>query len=153
MILNCLKKLPAVNQKFISRSLEFIEENAKIYIDQTTGGSNWYQLTGNLKNSFEKELLDNLGKLINNCYYSAYVEYGTGVVGNGTHPDSEGYVYDVNMHGDNGWWFFDDKGNMHWTKGMEAHRFLYNAINDYVDGEYKKIFDEVWKEEIGGIFK
>ena len=62
--------------------------------DSTTGGSSWYQVTGKLSRSWIKDY--DLGTLINYCGYSAFVEYGTGVAGKGTHPDAQGYQYDVN---------------------------------------------------------
>ncbi|MEG0409191.1 MAG: hypothetical protein RR623_09990, partial [Bacilli bacterium] len=94
----------------------------------------------------------NLGTLINDCAYSAFVEYGTGIVGKGTHPDPKNYQYDVNSHGEKGWGFKDKNGNLHFTKGMEAHRFMYNAVNDYcMKGEYKRIFKEAVNKELGGL--
>ena len=81
------------------------------------------------------------------------VEYGTGVVGEGTHEDPKNYQYDINGHGENGWWFFDDKGKIHWTKGMKAHRFMYQATVDYITTGYKDIFKKLFDKKIGVIFK
>lgn len=61
--------LPQVRRKFMQRSLDYIEQQAKKYIRATTGGSSWYQLTNELENSFMKD--PNLGTLINYCGYSA----------------------------------------------------------------------------------
>ena len=145
------QKMVTLKTNFVSRSLDFLEQQAKYYIEQTTGGSNWYVLTHTLENSFKKDV--QLQKIINDCYYSAWVEYGTGTVGEGTHDDPKNYRYDVNNHGDNGWWFFDEDGNIHWTKGMTAHRYMYQSLIDYISGEYKRIFKELFEKEIGGIFK
>ena len=142
-------RLPAVEKKFISKSLNFLEERAKFYIQSTTGGS-WYELTHTLENSFIKD--ESVGKLINNCFYAAVVEFGTGTVGEGTHPLSKEYEYDVNSHGEEGWFFFDDDGNIHWTKGMKAHAYMYNAVVDYYyKEEYKRIFKEAFDEVLGGV--
>lgn len=144
-------KMPEVEKEFKRRSLDFLEKKAKYYIRISTGGSSWYQLTHTLENSFVKDY--NLGELINICFYSAYVEFGTGTVGNGTHPMPKGYSYDVNAHGDNGW-YFDVDGQIHFTKGMKAHRFMYNAVNEYVIGmEYKRIFDASFKSVMRGVLK
>ena len=144
-------RLPRLKRKFIKYSLDFLEQRAKYWIRQTTGGSSWYVLTHELENSFKKDAT--VGKIINDCWWSAYVEFGTGVVGEGTHEDPQNYQYDINNHGEDGWWFKDDKGRLHWTKGMTAHRFMYQAMNEYVNGEYKKIFKKAFDEVIGGIFK
>lgn len=145
------KALPIVKQEFIRLSLDYLEEGAKEYIKQTIGGSSWYVITHNLENSFRKS--PDIGKLVNECWYSAFVEYGTGVVGEGTHEDPKTYQYDINNHGENGWWFYDEKGKAHWTKGMEAHRFMYRATVDYITIGYKEIFKKLFDKKIGVIFK
>lgn len=145
-------KVPQLEQEFKRRSLDYLEKRAKHYISKTTGGSSWYVLTHTLENSFVKDY--SLGTLINDCWYSAFVEFGTGVSGKGTHPNPRGYQYDVNGHGENGWYFFDDEGNLHFTTGMKAHRYMYDAISDYVvGGEYKRIFEKSFKTVMGGILK
>lgn len=146
------RNVPKIEQKFIKKSVDFMEERAKFYIRTTTGGSSWYQLTHTLENSFLKDY--QMKKLINYCFYSAYVEFGTGIIGKGTHPQSQTYQYDVNNHGDNGWYFFDDNGNLHWTKGMKAHAYMYNTVVDYFyKEEYKRLFNEAANEVLGGILK
>lgn len=145
-------KVPQLEQEFKRRSLDYIEKRAKHYISKTTGGSSWYVLTHTLENSFVKDY--SLGTLINDCWYSAFVEFGTGISGKGTHPNPRDYQYDVNGHGENGWYFFDDEGNLHFTTGMKAHRYMYDAISDYVvGGEYKRIFEKSFKTVMGGILK
>lgn len=64
--------------------------------------------------------------------YAVYVEFGTGVVGaSSPHPKGVGGGYDVNKHGDAGWWYFNDRdGRMHWTKGMESRPFMYNTVRE-----------------------
>lgn len=146
------KKLPIVREKFIVRSLDYLEEQARKYIQETTGGSSWYVLTHTLENSFKKDAI--IGKIVNDCWYSAFVEYGTGTKGEGTHENPQNYQYDLNEHGDSGWWFKDDNGNLHWTKGMKAHRYMYQAVMDYLSPSgHKRIFKQVFDEEIGVIFK
>lgn len=145
------KKLPTVKKKFIKQSLDYLEERAKLYIASSIGGSSWYTITHTLENSFKTD--PTIGKIINDCFYCAYVEFGTGIVGDGTHENPKTYQYDVNKHGDDGWWFKDENGTLHWTKGMKAHRFMYQATIDYVTTGYKTIFQKVFEKEIGGIFK
>lgn len=145
------RNLPRVEKRFVEKSLNYIEEKAKENIRVSVGGSSWYTPTGTLENSWVKNI--DTGMLRNTCRWAALVEYGTGIVGSGTHPQPKmGYQYDVNEHGDEGWYFYDQEGNLHWTKGMEAHRFLYDAINSYYyGGMYKVIFREVMDELMKGI--
>lgn len=137
--------LPYVEKQFTQRSLEFIKERANEYIRETTGNSDWYVLTHQLENSWVIDIVQQT--LVNVCRYSAFVEYGTGIVGTGTHPNSENYQYDQGEHGDSGWFFFDDEGILHWTRGMEAHAYLYNAVSDYYNkGEAGRILSEIVEE-------
>ncbi len=132
------KHMDDIKREFVKESLEYIEAKARLNIQATTGGS-WYEPTGTLENSWVLSV--DTGILENLCYYAALVEYGTGIVGSGTHPAPGSYKYDVNGHGESGWFFADAQGNVHWTKGMKAHRFLYDAINEYIlSGEYRNIF-------------
>ena len=74
--------------------------------------------------------------------YAIYVEYGTGIVGaRESHPNpmAQGWVYDVNNHGEKGWMYpttADDpnpqkkmfNGQLYgWTRGMASRPFMYEA--------------------------
>jgi len=72
--------------------------------------------------------------------YAMFVEYGTGIVGSeNPHPTGR-WNYDVNSHGESGWWYPTDSsdpnpskkmnknGNMvAWTKGVPSRPFLYDT--------------------------
>lgn len=63
------------------------------------------------------------------CKWAPFVEFGTGLVGSeNPHPDTSivGWVYDVNKHGESGW-FYIKNGERHWTKGMPSRPFMYNT--------------------------
>lgn len=142
-------KSELVHKRFVERSLQYLEDRAREYIELTTGGSSWYELTHTLENSFLQDAATQ--RLINNCFYAAFVEYGTGVVGKGTHPLAKNYAYDTNEHGNNGWFFYDDEGNIHWTRGMKAHAYMYHAALDYYTAGYKIVFESVLDEIMGGM--
>lgn len=59
--------------------------------------------------------------------YAAYVEYGTGYMGKrAPHPEPNGWAYDVNHHGYEGWLYISNKdGKTRWTNGMPARPFMY----------------------------
>ena len=62
-------------------------------------------------------------------WYAAFVEYGTGVVGaRSPHPNPDGWVYDVNGHGESGWVYLSDNDSkLHWTNGVPARPFMYET--------------------------
>lgn len=69
------------------------------------------------------------------CDWAAFVEFGTGIVGiENPHPETglANWKYDVNDHGDAGWWYFND-GEWHWTKGMPSRPFMYETGKELRD--------------------
>ncbi len=93
-----------------------------------------------------------------------FIEYGTGVVGSGKpHPDPPtGWSYDVNVHGETGWWYpttssdrnptkkeLDDGSIVAWTKGVESKPFMYKswlwAYDNFNDILTRSIYDELKK--------
>lgn len=136
-----------LKKAFIKYSLDYLDKKARMYLEQSIGNGK-YIPTGKLMSHFQKDY--ETGRFFNDCFYAAFVEYGTGIVGKGTHPDAGNYQYDINNHGEDGWYYFKD-GKLHWTKGLEAHRYMFNAINLYVDSGAKKCFSKAFDEVIGGI--
>ena len=70
--------------------------------------------------------------IVTDCPCAFYVEFGTGIVGaDNPHPDPgiAGWKYDINQHGDLGWYYFKD-GEWHWTKGMPSRPFMYQTAMD-----------------------
>ena len=63
------------------------------------------------------------------CEWAKFVEFGTGIVGmENQHPNPTivNWKYDVNEHGESGWFYFKD-GDWHWTKGMPSRPFMYET--------------------------
>lgn len=141
-----VNKKADLEKMFVEKSLSYIKKRAIYYIQSSTGGSEWYQVTGTLSTSFEMDV--SLKRLFNSCYYSAFVEYGTGIKG----ENRDGYVSDASGKGNEGWFFFDENEELHFTHGMPAHRYLFNAIQDYTVGnEYKRIFKRCFESIVGGM--
>ena len=89
--------------------------------------------TQNLLSSIDTELIGNVGFIFTEEEYAKYVEYGTGVVGrNNKHPQPPAdWIYDVNEHGYEGWWYYNEAdGKMHWTQGMVHRPFMYNTAKE-----------------------
>lgn len=67
--------------------------------------------------------------LYSNAWWAKYLEYGTGIVGKADpHPEPHkiGWIYDINEHGEEGWYYFQG-GETHWTQGRGARPFLYTT--------------------------
>ncbi len=97
----------------------------------------------------------------NDTQKATYQEFGTGIIGSQfPHVAEElqimGWKYDVNAHGEKGWWYptttddpnpykwTDPDGNLRaWTKGMPAGRNFYNALI-----RAEEMFSEVAREEL-----
>lgn len=144
-------RLPQLQRTFVQKSLDYLNVQAAYYVDESTGNGS-YIPTENLRNSFVKTNDGELGTLINNAFYSALVEYGTGVKGMGTYQGAlpPGWQYDVNQHGEAGWSYQGTDGKWYHTTGLQAHNFMYNAVNDYLfRKEYMRCFEEAFAEVIG----
>lgn len=79
------------------------------------------------------------------CPWAKFVEFGTGLIGkNSPHPDTSivGWKYDVNDHGESGWYYFKD-GEWHWTKGMPSRPFMYETDMQLIQ-EVTKVAKEVF---------
>lgn len=148
------ENIPELEKIFLLISLVWLEKKAKLNVRESVGKTG-YIPTGELEEGFQKYANANLGILKNECPYSAYVEYGTGIRGkNNPHPDVDiiGYAYDVNSHGEIGWIYYDSKKNTHWTQGLSAHRFMYNALNSFLyQGGIGECMDKTFKSFLGVI--
>ena len=121
------------------------DEGAKIAKIQVAQLDAMY--TGELMNSIEGYYspTSNVGIIKAGAYYAAYVEFGTGVVGQrSAHPNPKGWQYDVNGHGDKGWVYYDDDGGkFRWTKGFKSRPFMYNTARE-LEKSCAKIAKEVF---------
>ncbi len=112
-----------------------------------------------LLGSIDSCLVGSVGFIRVNAEYGMFVEFGTGIVGSkDSHPASDafGWEYDINDHGENGW-FYPYNNNRHhkfrfnpetgkfqpWTDGMKARPFMYETALQLRD-EFPKIVAEVF---------
>lgn len=66
------------------------------------------------------------GIIFTNCGHAAFVEFGTGIVGEGSPHPTMPWAYDVNEHGEAGWVYYDEnQGRFRWTKGMPSRPYMY----------------------------
>lgn len=89
--------------------------------------------TGDLAGSIHMQVKDTgkalEGRVYTNKEYAAYVEFGTGIKGNGTYPyQVEGLSLEYR---DKGWAYFDEgKDEWIYTKGQEAQPYMYPALKE-----------------------
>lgn len=86
--------------------------------------------TGELVNGIESKYLGDKGYVYSGAPHSAFCEFGTGINGkNSQHPNPTlaNWQYDVNEHGEAGWWYKGDDGNWHWTAGMPSRPYMYDT--------------------------
>ena len=144
-----IKELKQFKKEFLEKCnlliealTEYGEEVARIQVAQLDA-----VYTGELMNSIDSYYspTHNVGIIKAGAYYAAYVEFGTGVVGKASpHPDPQGWQYDVNNHGDEGWVYYDDdSGKFRWTKGFKSRPFMYNTARD-IEKNCGKIAREVF---------
>ncbi len=92
--------------------------------------------TGDLRDGISGEVVASgtkiTGKVIARSDHAAYVEYGTGVVGEGTYPaDTNGYEYNVpSMWKDvTGGWYYGEDYRIY-THGHVANPFMFRTANE-----------------------
>lgn len=93
-----------------------------------------------LENSIKTEITPELGRIYTNDVVIIFNEFGTGITGlNNPHPEAsiKGWRYDVNEHGEKGWWYLGDDNEWHWTKGLPARKMFFNT---------KKELEQIAKE-------
>lgn len=92
------------------------------------------------------------GKVWTNDYVLMFNEMGTGIVGlYNPHPMLGNWKYDINEHGEKGWWYPKNDGTYGWTKGLPSRRMFYDAycemvdeLRDYVEIELQKNIGDLY---------
>jgi hypothetical protein len=79
------------------------------------------------------------------------VEYGTGIVGANSEASkvAKDWQYDVNNHGNKGWFYVDSSGSLRWSKGIHGRLIFYETkrrieekINQWVNEYFQKKLGE-----------
>lgn len=144
-------KLKRVIQLLVDSGVDIARENV---IDL---GATWtYELEGSIQGLVYAE--GNKGIIFSDCPYAVYVEVGTGVVGKGEPHPTHPWAYDVNSHGQAGWWYFtkdasdpnptkkpskQGDGYVAWTRGMPSRPFMQMtsvALRDKLEEIVKEAF-------------
>ena len=163
-----LSSVVKAKEKLIQKQKRVKDETPKAVEALTKAGFEYMRSiaphsTGNLADSitWEYDSSKNIGKIHVGAKYAIFVEYGTGIVG-ASHPHPEpipGWTYDVNNHGEAGWWYPTDASDTNptkkqtasggWvahTKGQPAHAFVYQT-KEYI----KQIAGDELKVSVVGV--
>ena len=75
------------------------------------------------------------------------IEFGIGYTGSFTeNVNATDWEYDVNNHGEKGWYYQDRDGNFHWTNGFEG-RLIFLKLKKKIQRDIKKwIYEYIGKE-------
>lgn len=117
--------LKAKSKNIVSKAADYALRKAQSNAPSSIADTLYKQTYGNVK-----------AIVASTADFATYIEFGTGVVGMGTpHPqpssvEPNGWVYDVNAHGEAGWKYIGKDGKLHWTKGVPSKPFMYQATKD-----------------------
>lgn len=106
--------------------------------------------TGNLAGSIHMKVIKTneglIGKVFTNLSYAPYVEFGTGIIGNGTYPY---HVKGLKLsYKDTPWVYTPDGGdNFYFSKGQAAQPYMYPALKEN-EKYIKQLFKDAVKDAI-----
>lgn len=121
----------------MNKATQLVHGQAKALAPVDTG-----QLAGSIHMKVQDAGGELQGRVYTNAEHAAYVEFGTGIKGNGTYPYKvEGLSL---TYKDKGWAYFDeDKGEWIYTKGQEAQPYMYPALKNHEKTIKKMLRDGV----------
>lgn len=131
---NAVRRLEDVRDNILKNSTELLNQLADLGSQNARNMVVAYDAidTGTLYNSIYPVGVaegERISKVVADTPYAVYVEYGTGIVGSvNSHPAPDDWAYDVNSHGEAGWYYFDEvRGKWSWTMGQPARPFMYET--------------------------
>lgn len=109
----------------VNKATQLVHGQAKALAPVDKGG-----LAGSIHMQVKDTGKEIQGRVYTNLEYAPYVEFGTGVTGNGTYPYQ---VEGLNLEYKNkGWAYYDeDKGEWIYTKGQKAQPYMYPALKEH----------------------
>lgn len=125
-----LKEVKAYQKKVDRAGAEIVKVATEMGVEEAKNQAlymNAYD-SGDLVNGIVAEYRDGKGYIHSTAMHTMFVEMGTGVTGKNS-PGSTipGWEYDINEHGEEGWYYYDKDGKRHWTKGMPSRPFMYET--------------------------
>lgn len=122
------KKVQQNIKEFLSKLLEAGVDIARAKIMEL-GAIDSGELQNSLAFTLYKE--GNKGILFTDCLHACYVEFGTGIKGSASPHPTLPWEYDINGHGEDGWYYYDtEQGRVRFTKGMPSRPFMYETAKE-----------------------
>ena len=117
----------------MNKAVALVHGQAKSLAPVDTG-----DLAGSIRMSVKKTPKELVGQVYTNLEYAPYVEFGTGIKGNGTYP------YDIDglnlTYKDKAWCYWSEKEEKYiFTRGQIAQPFMYPALKEN-EKAIKKMF-------------
>lgn len=126
-----IRKVEAYRDRVKSAETEILSALVEKGVEIAKDNASYMNIydTGELVNGIVGEVSDGKGYIRSTAPHSAYCEFGTGIRGKESqhpNPGIAGWKYDINEHGEEGWWYWKN-GEWHWTAGMPSRPFMYNT--------------------------
>lgn len=149
-ISEALRKLEAYTKKVKRAPGQVVKKLVDSGVEQAKEMAEYMSVydTGELVNSIVGDTHQTTGSVSATAPHAAFCEFGTGVVGStATHPEAgvQGWKYDVNEHGESGWYYPGKDGRLHFTKGMPSRPYMYETgklMKDAVPDILKEVLDD-----------
>ena len=108
----------------VNKATQLVHGQAKALAPVDNGG-----LAGSIHMQVKDTGKELQGRVYTNLEYAPFVEFGTGVNGNGTYPyQVEGFNLEYK---NKGWAYYDeDKGEWIYTRGQVAQPYMYPALKE-----------------------
>lgn len=170
---NIKRKIPKMLQELLVRCAEFVIERANIYLQNADRGEN---VKNDIMSSWSYSFIGNSLIIRNTSDKAVYVEFGVGIVGEGSHPAASEAGYDYNQDSsakqdDGSWHFFANESdldiplnNVDWgvygtddgrnrmsiyTRGAVGEMYAYNALEDLrTSGKIKQFWKEIKEKHL-----
>lgn len=126
----------------MTKAVTVVHAQAKTLAPVDTGN-----LAGSIHMDIKEEAKTIIGRVYTNLQYAPYVEFGTGIKGNGTYKYK---VKDLNLtYRNSGWVYTPDGGDtFYYTEGQVAQPYMYPALK-----ENEKYIKKLFNEDVKGILK
>lgn len=104
----------------------------------------------------EYDAITKTGRVWTNDMVLIFNEIGTGIVGSqNPHPSPQSafksWKYDVNKHGEKGWYYPKEDGSFGWTKGLPSRHMFFNAFED-IKSEIGETIEVEIRKAIGDLY-
>lgn len=159
-----------VNRRFLELSLLWLKEKSIANLNNSFPEREKSSDLSEIVASFNTEIIGTNARLSNTHKKATYIEFGVGIVGQGTHAQSEnakigGGAYEYNKDSDakkyakarsgrDNSWYYPMITESNLTQGNVASAYMYNAFMDYYHGgEYRKIYEQAFSEVVGKLAK